>query len=90
MNNHTKGPWVGQVSENSDGDITTDIKSKADGIYGYTVASDIENDADLNLFLASPELLEAAQNAVLALMMANDNTGTIAMLRAAIAKAKGE
>lgn len=54
---HTKGPWFGKVSTDCVGELTTDIM----GANRYDIASDVDNEANVQLIIAAPELLEACQ-----------------------------
>ncbi len=55
----TPGPWVVQVSTDSDGNDTNDIKSKSLKHYGLTVASGVDNDDDAFLLAAALEMKDA-------------------------------
>lgn len=52
---HSKGPWVGTPSIDDLDNLTTDIKSKGDG--NYTVACDVDIDANVSLIIDAPLLL---------------------------------
>lgn len=91
MNKHTPGPWTVEPGHYPG---MIDIKGPSFGIAVVLVASDLDfNDhsirtSDANLIAAAPDLLEALIDVRRALELANF-TGELAVVDAAIAKAKG-
>lgn len=55
---YTPNSWVVQVSTDSDGDDTNDIKSRSPVDYGRTVASEVNNDDDARLISSAPDMAE--------------------------------
>ena len=96
MSKHTPGPWV--VNEDSDGALYVATKSAGIFIAQVSEPGEVGPEADAHLIKASPDMLEALEEASMTLagLYGGGNT-TLADVRlasakvdAAIAKAKGE
>jgi len=86
MTKHTPGPWRTEQAFNS---AQVHIVAAVDGLE-RSIATDIwcdgdEQEANVNLIVAAPDLLEALE-----CLLKADHDDVRAMARAAIAKARGE
>jgi hypothetical protein len=88
---HTPGPW--KLIPYGENRWIVEAKSE-DPILGEEPCMVLlfASEADARLTVATPELLDAAKQAIQALeiFQAGNPSGTLSMLKAAIAKAKGE
>lgn len=83
MSGHTKGPWV----HDGDGEILA--PGNVIVVYSHGGQRAVQTDDDANLIAAAPDLLEALIDVRRALELGNF-TGELAVVDAAIAKARGE
>lgn len=94
QNTHTPGPWRVKIDESGFVDIYRDHCDTAGSLNNYAVAESVQSDSDARLIAASPDLLTACESALALLSNPNAEPGdadaVTAILKTAIAKAKGE